>query len=145
MKEPDLASGDSGEGVVQLQTRLNAIGRYAGPLDGRYGKQTEAAVLALQQDTGLTANGTVDAHTWAAIGAAEAAAGPIMAAPTSGDEGELALGALSEDEQWRWDGEGWEPAGSQAVATLAPEEPAGHVPADGQWLWDGSKWQPASG
>jgi hypothetical protein len=55
-------------------------------------------------------------------------------------EGHPAIGALSEDHQWRWDGEHWQPEHPAAVAT--EEHTGGHVSADGQWLWDGTKWEP---
>ena len=144
MNEPELVSGDSGEWVVQLQTRLNALGKYAGSFDGHYGEQTEAAVLELQTERALTADGKVDAHTWAALGEAEEAAGLNVRPPAIGDESTLVQGTLSEDQQWLWDGDRWQPAASQPMVAMAPEEAAGggHRSADGQWLWDGSGWQP---
>jgi len=143
VNEPEIASGDSGEWVTQLQTRLSALNRYAGALDGQYGGQTEAAVLELQTEKGLTADGRVDARTWAALGEAEAAAGLPAQVRTAPGGDQPARGDLTEDQQWRWGENGWEPADSQAAAA-APTEvaAAGHVSPDGQWFWDGSRWQP---
>ena len=144
MNEPELASGDSGAHVEQLQIRLRALGRYAGALDGSYGEQTEAAVVELQKEKGLMADGQVGAETWAALGEAEAAAGLLDHAPALADDGRLVPGVLSEDQQWRWDGERWELAHGEAVAAVTQEEAgtAAHISEDGQWLWDGSGWQP---
>lgn len=52
-------------------------------------------------------------------------------------------GELSDDHQWRWDGERWQPATSHGMPP-APDEPVtdSHVSANGQWLWDGNRWQP---
>lgn len=140
MTEPELASGDSGEHVEQLQNRLLALGRYSGTVDGRFAEQTEAAVQQLQTDAGLAADGRVGPQTWAALRDAEAAAGILTAAS---DHASMAVGDLSEDQQWRWDGKQWEPAETNAALAFAPEQVAdGHVSTDGHWRWDGSSWQP---
>jgi hypothetical protein len=54
--------------TLDVQRRLLARG-YAqvGQADGFYGDQTRAAVLALQQASGLPASGDVDCATWAAL------------------------------------------------------------------------------
>lgn len=149
MTEPELASGDSGEWVEQLQTRLHALGAYTGALDGQFGVHTAEAVRSLQSEHGLTADGNVGPQTWAAIGAAESAAG-LHPHAFAEAHGQPTVGALSEDQQWRWDGEHWQAEPQPAVAAAAPahEEPAGaaggHKSADGQWLWDGTKWEPVT-
>jgi hypothetical protein len=137
VSQPEIAPGDSGDLVTELQTRLSALDRYSGALDGQYGALTGQAVVELQKEKGLTADGTVGAQTWTALEELETAAG----------HGQPALGALSEDQQWRWGDEGWEPAHSQVAPEAAPTESsvAGHVSSDGQWLWDGSRWQPVVG
>jgi hypothetical protein len=141
VNEPELAAGDSGEWVVQLQTRLHELNRYAGSLDGEFGEPTEAAVAQLQQDNGLRADGKVGALTWAALVEAESAAGLREHVPA---DGRPVTGALSDDEQWRWDGQGWQPAETTVGAAVATGEhpAAGHVSANGQWMWDGSGWKP---
>jgi hypothetical protein len=122
--EPELAPGDSGEWVERLQTRLQTLGRYTGAVDGHYGEQTETAVLDIQREKGLTADGKVGLQTWAVLG-------------------ELAPGDVSEDLLWRWTGAGWEAVEPQTTVAVAEEEPLSG--GDGQWLWDGSKWQPVDG
>ena len=61
--------------------------------------------------------------------------------PSKAFDGHLPVGALSEDQQWRWDGDGWQPKEERVAALAAQDEPPGHVSADGQWLWDGDKWR----
>lgn len=51
--------GDYGEGVIAVQTRLNALGFYDGEIDGTFGFSTESAVRLFQMANGLTATGTL--------------------------------------------------------------------------------------
>ena len=58
--------------VLELQNMLRIISQADGSLplinpDGIFGAETEAAVIALQNEAGLTANGIVDFNTWNAI------------------------------------------------------------------------------
>ena len=65
----NLRRGDKGSAVKELQKQLLALG-YPLPkygADGDFGKETEAAVKAFQQDNGLTADGVVGKKTWAAL------------------------------------------------------------------------------
>ncbi|HIK26834.1 MAG: peptidoglycan-binding protein [Oscillatoriaceae bacterium SKW80] len=55
-----LARGDSGEAIIDLQNNLKAAGYYDGPVTGFFGSLTEAAVMAFQQAKGLSVNGIVD-------------------------------------------------------------------------------------
>ena len=50
-----------------LQWRLTRVGFPSGPADGRYGDQTEAAVIRFQQARGLDADGLCGPLTWAAL------------------------------------------------------------------------------
>lgn len=54
-----LAPGVRGEDVAQLQTLLTDLGRYRGPVDGRFTAATGAAVRAWQRSLGLAPDGTV--------------------------------------------------------------------------------------
>jgi peptidoglycan hydrolase-like protein with peptidoglycan-binding domain len=138
VNEPELASGDSGEQVARLQTRLQAVGRYSGAVDGNFGPQTESAVRQLQEDRDLPADGRVGAATWAALGDIE------TATPLPMPSAELVTGALSEDHHWRWDGDGWQPAHGLAAAPAQSNDGAAdrHMPRNGQWVWTGHGWQP---
>jgi hypothetical protein len=64
---PTLRLGSTGEDVVFLQRRLQAIGVFSGTIDGDFGPKTQAAVIAAQKRLGLTADGVVGNSTWAAL------------------------------------------------------------------------------
>ena len=66
-----LRKGDRGDAVSALQGMLSAQGYSCGAIDGIFGTRTQAAVKAFQQDSGLTPDGVVGAHTWAALYQAE--------------------------------------------------------------------------
>ncbi|SEB76418.1 Peptidoglycan-binding (PGRP) domain of peptidoglycan hydrolases-containing protein [Streptomyces misionensis] len=61
-----LKSGSKGAGVKALQRQLTDNG-YTVTVDGVFGSGTAAKVKAFQKAKHLTANGTVDAPTWAAL------------------------------------------------------------------------------
>jgi peptidoglycan hydrolase-like protein with peptidoglycan-binding domain/DNA invertase Pin-like site-specific DNA recombinase len=60
--------------VRALQSRLRGLGLRPGPVDGRFGPRTQAAVLRLQAAAGAPLDGVVDAGTRRLI----AKAGPIL-------------------------------------------------------------------
>ena len=55
--DPTYKKGDKGTGVKGLQEKLNAAGYDCGKADGDFGKKTEAAVKALEEAHGFTADG----------------------------------------------------------------------------------------
>ena len=57
----DLAKGDSGADVAQLQLLLAAAGHYKGEITGKFASSTRDAVKAWQKDLGVTADGVVRA------------------------------------------------------------------------------------
>jgi len=61
-----LKQGDRGKEVLDVQSRLCSLGYDVGTdgVDGFFGKDTEAAVLKFQQDSGLIADGVVADNTW---------------------------------------------------------------------------------
>ncbi len=64
-----LQVGDSGDKVRHLQYMLSVLSSYITQIpplqvDGVYGSQTRAAVLAVQRRYGLPETGNVDAQTW---------------------------------------------------------------------------------
>ena len=65
--QPTVYSGSRGESVKTLQERLNAKGFNAGSVDGIFGKNTQAAVMAFQKANGLVADGIVGKLTWAKL------------------------------------------------------------------------------
>ncbi|HWH32420.1 MAG TPA: L,D-transpeptidase family protein, partial [Egibacteraceae bacterium] len=58
----DLARGDTGAAVRDLQQRLGAQGFWAGAPDGVYGTLTHQAVMALEKAHGLPRDGVYDAR-----------------------------------------------------------------------------------
>lgn len=62
-----LKSGSSGQQVKDLQTMLNALGFDCGKVDGKFGKNTDAAVRKFQNQYGLTVDGIVGAKTYEKI------------------------------------------------------------------------------
>lgn len=63
-----LVQGHTGADVVEVQMRLKELGFYTGPIDGRYGPGTAAAVRALQKARGLRPTGIVRWETYEALG-----------------------------------------------------------------------------
>ncbi len=66
---PTLRQGDRGDSVRNLQKKLSALGYDLGAtgVDGIFGNRTDDAVKTFQADAGITADGIVDAKTWAAL------------------------------------------------------------------------------
>ena len=65
--QPTVYSGSRGESVKTLQEKLNAKGFHAGSVDGIFGRNTRAAVIAFQNANGLAADGIVGRLTWAKL------------------------------------------------------------------------------
>ena len=63
-----LKRGSKGADVTYLQKRLVAKGYYIGEIDGDFGRKTENAVEAYQDEHGLVIDGIVGAKTWASLG-----------------------------------------------------------------------------
>ena len=66
-KLPTLLLGSRSSDVKTLQEMLNAKGFHAGSVDGIFGKNTRAAVIAFQNANGLAADGIVGKLTWAKL------------------------------------------------------------------------------
>jgi peptidoglycan hydrolase-like protein with peptidoglycan-binding domain len=81
---PVLRRGASGAAVLELQTRLAAIGFSPGGADGDFGPQTDAAVKAFQRSRGILADGIVGSQTWAAIDGASSIPRPPAGPPAGG-------------------------------------------------------------
>ena len=65
---PTLSMGSRGPSVTELQRLLMAHGFNPGPIDGIFGNQTHAAVVAFQRSRGLVPDGIVGVQTWTALG-----------------------------------------------------------------------------
>lgn len=62
-----LQRGDRGSAVRQVQSRLDSLNYWVGPVDGVYGTLTRQAVLAFQKVNGLKRDGIVGPNTRAAM------------------------------------------------------------------------------
>ena len=62
-----LSDGDYGADVIELQTRLKAVGYDPGEIDGEFGPNTESAVKALQTAAGITVDGEFGPDSLAAL------------------------------------------------------------------------------
>lgn len=62
-----LQLGDAGAEVSDLQTRLQTLGYYDGPISGSFGSQTQSALMAFQQAQGLTVDGIAGPRVNAAL------------------------------------------------------------------------------
>lgn len=73
--KPTLRRGDKGAYVTLAQTELINKGYSCGSYgaDGDFGKATEVAVKAFQQDHGLKVDGIIGVQTWAALDSADPA------------------------------------------------------------------------
>ncbi len=58
-----LARRAAGEDVKELQVRLRQLGYVVGPIDGKYGRKTEAGVRAFQKGHGIRVDGVAGAST----------------------------------------------------------------------------------
>ena len=67
MSHTTIRQGDHGDLVTELQQKLETTGNSPGSIDGWFGPNTEAAVLAFQTNNGLQADGVVGNQTWAAL------------------------------------------------------------------------------
>lgn len=74
--------GNTGSDVTTLQQRLTTLGYYQGAVDGQFGAQTEAALLAFQRAQGLNPDGIAGTATFSALNALTTPAA-IAAAPTT--------------------------------------------------------------
>lgn len=113
--DTDTADGGGSDAVAHTemspeelevwQTNLNAVGCWAGPVDGALGTQTEAAIKSFQTAKGLTVDGLLGPATEGALQDA-VAAGETVCTTTDGGED-----AAADDGEGALDG--------AAVATLS--------------------------
>ena len=73
--------GSQGEEVRAVQTKLKELGYTVGNVDGIFGSQTKAAVIAFQKDHGLSPDGIAGEKTLAALGITGSASSDIDLSP----------------------------------------------------------------
>lgn len=72
---PQLQYGSRGNDVSALQTALKEMGLYSDKIDGHFGPNTKAAVIAFQRNNGISTDGIVGPNTKAKFKAAGYASG----------------------------------------------------------------------
>jgi peptidoglycan hydrolase-like protein with peptidoglycan-binding domain len=65
--QPTISFGATGDTVRRLERALRRTPDLAIKIDGVFGGQVESAVKSFQTGAGLTADGVVGPHTWAAL------------------------------------------------------------------------------
>jgi len=63
-----ITSDTSGANITQVQQALNDKGFDAGPVDGKAGPKTKAALKQFQQSQGISSSGQLDGKTLVALG-----------------------------------------------------------------------------
>lgn len=66
-KERLYRLGDSGDEIVEAQTKLKELGYYDAEVTGYFGEVTEQSVLAFQTANNITNTGAIGEETWAAL------------------------------------------------------------------------------
>lgn len=88
--EVRIQFGQTGPGVVQVQTKLWELKYYTGAVDGKFGHSTVTAVRDFQQANGLKVDGIVGKATWAKLHDGAAVPKPAatdLPTPAPGDMG----------------------------------------------------------
>jgi peptidoglycan hydrolase-like protein with peptidoglycan-binding domain len=122
--KPDASNMNKGV-VLSIQQALASKGFNPGPIDGDYGRETQAAVAAFQMAEGLVVDGAVGVETAAALGVSLTAEelGPAQSDPATGMVGVIStLEALTHAiEQPPKDGEVMMPtAANNPLSLLEP-------------------------
>lgn len=81
-----LKNGSKGDNVEALQARLIALGYLSGKADGKFGTQTEKAVIAFQKKNGLKADGKAGSQTQALLYSGDAKKANDSAADDTDDK-----------------------------------------------------------
>ncbi len=82
---PTLREGTSGQAVRTLQKKLRDRGLYTGPIDGKFGASTEAAVKRFEKRRGAKVDGVVGNGLWVQLGGAGLGSGPRLKEGAQGE------------------------------------------------------------
>ena len=83
---PELKAGAEGPAVAEMQRLLRSRGHLAGPVDGIFGPETRAALVAFQESNGLSRDGVCGPQSWSILrGGALPAPEPRPVVPVRGD------------------------------------------------------------
>lgn len=87
--QAEIARGDSGNQVRQVQQRLQQLGYFNANATGNFGGLTQEAVIRFQRDAGLSADGIVGPRTLAAL---NIRVGPLDTGNTGNNRDLIGLG-----------------------------------------------------
>ncbi|TWD80930.1 lipoprotein-anchoring transpeptidase ErfK/SrfK [Kribbella amoyensis] len=82
------------------QTRLNKLGCYAGPVDGKIGQMSQAATIRFQAANRMTQNGSLGGTTYGRLMAASAKRCDVRAVPAGSGGGRRIV--ISQGQNWLW-------------------------------------------
>ena len=82
------------------QTRLNKLGCFSGPVDGKIGAMTKAATVRFQSANKMTQNGSLAGTTYGRLMAASAKRCDIRPVPAGSGSGRRIV--LSQGQNWLW-------------------------------------------
>ena len=141
-----LRNGSVGKDVEDLQRRLKAAGYDPGEIDGEYGRNTEAAVKALQKDAGILVDGEFGPDSLKALTALEVDGDAPEAEPAPATGNVL----ISGGDAWLRTGPGtqYDKAGvakSGDKLTYANEDNWVPVLVEGRLLWVSGKYAKVEG
>ena len=112
-------SGDNSN-ISQVQQALNDKGFNPGPVDGKAGPKTKAALKQFQQSQGISASGKLDGQTLAALGVQSAS-------PTQGSNDTQSSSQQSSDTSMSSS-----PTTSQSTSSIGSSQPPSSAPSDQQ-------------
>jgi N-acetylmuramoyl-L-alanine amidase len=84
------AAQDSSDFIKRVQERLNALGFNAGPVNGDFGPQMQAALAQFQLSVPVPASGQLDAETLLALGEARDASASAGTSAEPGNDSRVA-------------------------------------------------------
>jgi len=90
--QAEIARGDSGNQVRQVQQRLQQLGYFNANATGNFGGLTQEAVIRFQQNAGLSADGIVGPRTLAALGLGGIISPPLDTGNTGNNRDLIGLG-----------------------------------------------------
>ena len=70
-KKPEMGKVSGGQSTKEVQEALKAKGNDPGPIDGKMGSKTRAALKAFQESNGLKGTGKIDNETADKLGIAK--------------------------------------------------------------------------
>jgi len=120
-----LTEGATGAKVKELQQRLKEKGFNPGAIDGTFGSETKAALIAFQKSRKLQADGIAGAKTLAALGIKLSPTGQSAKTTLSGSNVDQTATSSSST-----------PPATQAPTSVASKEP---VAVADRFYWSGAK------